>query len=426
MTKLRLPDLILEDHTFEVPLDHDDPGGAKLRVYARSVTTPEKEGEDLPWLVFLQGGPGCASPRPGRNTGWIKRATAEFRVLLLDQRGTGRSSPQTRTTLARFTDSSDAAEHLAHYRADAIVRDCEWIRRELCGADTRWTVLGQSFGGFCLTHYLSSAPEGLELGLFTGGLPKLDSHADDVYRETYPLCLRKNELYHERYPHDVAVMREIVEHVESHDARLPNGDRLTPRRFQLLGLNLGMSDGHELLHFLFEDAFCDGRDGPELSDVFLRGFQNALHFDTTPLFAALHELCYAQGAATNWSAHRVRAEFPQFDEASRDPLLLTGEMIYPWMFEEVSELAPLRDAAMRLAERDGWPTLYDPETLARNEVPCAAAIYAEDMYVPAGFSRETAARIPGIATWVTPDYEHNGLRADGEVLLDRLLAMARG
>ena len=50
----------------------------------------------------------------------------------------------------------------------------------------------------------------------------------------------------------------------------------------------------------------------------------------------------------------------------------------------------------------------------------AAAIYAEDMYVPCSFSEETAKRIPGIATWVTPEYEHNGLRADGEKLLDVL------
>ena len=54
-----------------------------------------------------------------------------------------------------------------------------------------WSVLGQSFGGFCAVTYLSRAPEGLREALITGGLPGLDTCADDVYRATYPLVARK-------------------------------------------------------------------------------------------------------------------------------------------------------------------------------------------------------------------------------------------
>ena len=45
-------------------------------------------------------------------------------------------------------------------RADNIVRDAETIRNILTGSDGRWSVLGQSFGGFCAVHYLSNYPEG--------------------------------------------------------------------------------------------------------------------------------------------------------------------------------------------------------------------------------------------------------------------------
>jgi len=31
-----------------------------------------------------------------------------------------------------------------------------------------------------------------------------------------------------------------------------------------------------------------------------------------------------------------------------------------------------------------------------------------------------------VKLWVTSEYEHNGLRADGERVVDRLLKMARG
>ena len=50
------------------------------------------------------------------------------------------------------------------------------------------------------------------------------------------------------------------------------------------------------------------------------------------------------------------------------------------MFEDYGALAPLREAADLLAERE-WPRLYDPERLRANEVPVAAAIYADDLYV---------------------------------------------
>ena len=52
------------------------------------------DGLDRPYLVFLQGGPGFEATRPtSPPTGWMKRAVADYRVLLLDQRGTGRSTP---------------------------------------------------------------------------------------------------------------------------------------------------------------------------------------------------------------------------------------------------------------------------------------------------------------------------------------------
>ena len=47
------------------------------------------------------------------------------------------------------------------FRADNIIKDAERIRKQLIG-DKKWSVLGQSFGGFCATHYLSFYPESLE------------------------------------------------------------------------------------------------------------------------------------------------------------------------------------------------------------------------------------------------------------------------
>jgi|GEM_PF-3534234 len=38
-------------------------------------------------------------------------------------------------------------------------------------------------------------------------------------------------------------------------------------------------------------------------------------------------------------------------------------------------------------------------------------------------SRETLAKIPNSKAWITDEYEHNDLRADGERILDKLIAM---
>jgi hypothetical protein len=48
------------------------------------------------------------------------------------------------------------------------------------------------------------------------------------------------------------------------------------------------------------------------------------------------------------------------------------------------------------------------------------------MYVERAFSEETAQSIRGIKLWVTDEYEHDGLRLDGEKVLGRLLDMLHG
>jgi hypothetical protein len=77
-----------------------------------------------------------------------------------------------------------------------------------------------------------------------------------------------------------------------------------------------------------------------------------------------------------------------------------------------------------LAQDADWPVLYDPAQLARNTVPGAAAIYAEDMYVPRVPSEATAAAIAGFKAWLTNEFEHSGLRTSDRVF-ERLIALTR-
>ena len=327
-------------------------------------------------------------------------------------------------TLAARGDARAQADYLMHFRADSIVRDAESIRHELIGDEVPWTVLGQSYGGFCAVTYLSTHPHGLREVFITGGVPPLAGSTDDYYRHTYPEVQRKTRKFFARYPADLDLCARIMEHLHRNEVTLPTGGALTVRRFQQLGLMLGFDDGMEHLHYLLESAFCSGANGSELSLPFLRALENSQSFETNPIFAVLHEMCYTQGAASQWSAERVRREFPDMDWAPGRPPSFTGEMIYPWMFDDYPGLRPLREVAELLANEERWPALYDAARLARNEVPCVAAIYAEDMYVPRALSEQTAASIAGMKVWLTNEYEHNGLRSSTAVF-ERLLALRR-
>ncbi|HVK26268.1 MAG TPA: alpha/beta fold hydrolase [Actinokineospora sp.] len=410
----RRPGQVCVEHTIEVPLDHDDPAGPTIELFAREVARPD--GADLPLLLFLQGGPGYAATWPSSSAAWLGQALKEFRVVLLDPRGTGRSTPANRQSLRG---TADPAAYLSRFRADSIVRDAELVRARL-GGGKPWSVLGQSYGGFCALTYLSLVPEGLREVMIGGGLPALDGGPDPIYRAAFPRAIEATERFYARYPGDRAIARRVADHLAETDVRLPGGDRLTPERFQLLGLALGTSGTEDLPHHLLEVAFTGG----ELSDVFLRGVDTAVSMATRPLYALLHESIYCQDAASAWSAHRVRGEFDKFDTAGGGDVLFTAEMIEPWLFEQDPALAPLRDSAQRLAEHR-WSTLYDPARLAANDVPVAAAVYLDDLYVDAAASLRTAEQVRGLRVWATADHAHNGLSADPTVF-DRLLGMVRG
>jgi pimeloyl-ACP methyl ester carboxylesterase len=416
--------LLAGDHRLTVPLDHDDPARGTIELYARELRAADRVDAELPYLLFLQGGPGGRAPRPGVDgPAWLGWATQRYRVLLLDQRGTGRSSALDRHTLAALGAPRQQAEHLALHRADRIVADAEVLRRHLLG-DAPWFCLGQSFGGFCTWTYLSQAPAGLAGAYVTGGIPPVGSHPDDVYRATTVAVARRVAELDERHPRVREVLAQVAHHLVRVDERLPGGERLTGRRLQEIGVLLGGAAGTDLLAHLADDAWS--LPGSRLSDGFLGAVAAVVSYATNPLYALVHEACYAEpGISTRWSAQRVRdaigpASEPVGQDGGPDRLPLTGEMVYPQTVAADPALAPLAEAAELLADRVWEEPLYDPDRLATNRVPVAACVYAQDMYVDPAMSRSVAARTGSVRLVEDASHHHDGLRRAGADVLGAL------
>ena len=417
--------LHLKDVTFEAPLDHFGGGAgrsaatsAPIEVFAR-ITAAEADSTK-PYLVYLQGGPGVEAPRPTTPVGestWLARALEDFQVVMLDQRGTGRSSP-IGSVDGRITGldglgeaPADIAAALSHYRADSIVEDAEILRRGL-GVDS-WSLLGQSFGGFTALRYVSAHSESLNEVYFTGGLPAIGTDPATVYATTWEGMKRKSEQFYRAFPGDRDKLARIIDLAEADGGiALPGGARATTERIRLLGHFLGASDGPEKLHYLL--------DLDPTSAAFRHDLAAALPFSgRNPLYAVVHESCWADGAVTNWAARRAMPA-----DVESDPTLLAGEHAGPESLAEDPELAPFAEVAQIVAQHE-WPRLYDVDALRASNVRGGAAVYFEDAYVPPEYSLATADLLDGVTPWVTNEYEHNGLRADGYRVLDRLISLAR-
>ena len=154
----------------------------------------------------------------------------------------------------------------------------------------------------------------------------------------------RNAEYFGRYPEDRAAVTRIARHLRDTEEFLPDGERLTVERFQMVGSFLGGNTRVDALHHLLEDAFVGTPAGDRLSDAFLDQVRGLVSRSANPLYALMHESIYGQGESTDWAAWRVLQDFPEFSPEAPEPLL-TGEMVYPWYFEQDPALRPLRNVA---------------------------------------------------------------------------------
>ncbi|KAK5114290.1 hypothetical protein LTR62_002541 [Meristemomyces frigidus] len=447
--------LKITEHFFDVPKDYSKPDGGTIRIFARSVKKQEtpvvpdtaKDKDQLPWqgilettlywMCYLQGGPGMNCRSPPNYSFTQPVLERGYQMLYLDQRGTGLSSPVTASTLQMRGVNDVQARYLKLYRADSIVKDCEAVRQALTAdfpeEKKKWSLMGQSFGGFCIITYLSFHPEGLRESFIFGGLQPLVKSPDEVYRSLYKKVIERNEAYYAKFPEDVGRVKTIMAYLSRFGdgkIKLPSEGTLTRRRFAQLGIMLGFHGGIDTLHEIVLAAHMDIEAFGHLTRPTLSAIDSTAIFDDHLLYAIMHEPIYCEAHAPKWSAHRVLqeeyADTFSLEKAQGDdtqPIFFTGEMVFPHMFEDYSELRKLQPVAELVAADNSWTPLFDLAQLAKNQVPVYAAAYTEDMYVDFDLSMKTAKRIKGCKVFVTNVMFHDAVRSKMEEVIRNVFAL---
>ncbi|TVY50629.1 Proline iminopeptidase [Lachnellula cervina] len=440
--KLKVTELV-----FQVPRDYSNPLLGTLRVFARSVTKHERPAGSVdgkgnsvqkPWLLWLQGGPGkgCQPPQAAGITKLI--LDRGYQMLYMDQRGTGLSSPITAETLALQGDTQAQADYTKLFRADNIVADCEAIRdiltRNYPAELKKWSIWGQSFGGYCALTYLSKYPQGLQEVFISAGMTAIGKGPDEVYGIAFKKMIERNEAYYEKFPEDIQSIHDLAAHIKSKGGlKMPAGGLLTVQRFLTLGMVFGLSGGFDTVHDIVLRMRLDLESFNLISRPTLSKIEAIGGYDDNVLYAILREAIYNPRGPSNWAAERASASLEEFrwvldpSSATRAspnvPLYFSGGMVFPFMFESFSELQKLRKVAEIIAQYPEWPDLFDEHQLAKNEVPVYAAVFVDDVYVNFELAQESIQKVRNCKQFITNTMYHDAVRSKTEQVVEALFAL---
>ena len=171
--------------TVEVPLDRENPESGPFELFVARIAAEAVEPEPDP-LLLIAGGPGQSTVdfylQMRGAFGPVRRNRD---IILVDQRGTGRSAEGFRCDVPLDFDFqlADAggldavvADCLAvldrdprFFTTSAAVRDLDTVRREL-GVE-QWNIYGVSYGSRVAQHYLRRYPEQVRAVVLDGVVP---------------------------------------------------------------------------------------------------------------------------------------------------------------------------------------------------------------------------------------------------------------
>ncbi|MEP6657329.1 MAG: alpha/beta fold hydrolase [Betaproteobacteria bacterium] len=412
MHECRLPKLPLavQCGELEVPENRSQPNGRRIRI-AVAVLTANTRNPALDPFVILAGGPGQAASSLGPFAAQFAAIRRHRDIVLVDQRGTGRSSPL-ECAAFKAVDASDAAMELdpaprvaecakelavhgvdaAQYTTAAWIADLDAIRAAL--GYERLNLWGGSYGTRAALEYLRRYPQHVRTLVLDGVAPPALEISLDVWvtrdaaiSAVFDAC-RKSSVCQAAHPDLDATLRGIDDALGTDGRDIMIAD---PR-----------TGAARTLHFTLDHVIAALQPLvylPEVASLVPAALGRAANGDFAPLYAAASWL-------TTGLVEQVNAALYYSVTCAED-----GPRISP--AEREAKLAGLR--SRRLAQRalaacDAWPAGQAPSDSATPVVSDAPTLILSgglDPVTPPAYGAEVAKSLHHSRHIVAAGYGHN-------------------
>ena len=393
--------------TVEVPENRDRPGrtiGLFVAVLPATTLSPEPDP-----LLILAGGPGQSASSLAPFASRLTEVRRTRDVILVDQRGTGRSAPLQCEAFKPTEDPQQALEadpgprarrcveelqargvDVAQYTTEAWIADLEAVREALGVA--RWNLWGGSYGTRVALEYLRRHGERVRSAVLDGVAPpslRVSSGVWTTREQALDAILdacTANERCGKSHPALHAALDELARSLPAsgRDVRV-----VDPRTGEARTLRLtfdALLAGLQPLTYL-----------PELAVMIPELLQRAADGDFGPLFATAQLITSELSEQTNAALHYAvtcAEDVPRVTDGDR------------------SALAQLRAhslAANVLAVCDAWPKGRQPadaSTPVKSDVPVLLISGALDPVTPPAYAAEVAKTLTNSRQVVAGGYGH--------------------
>jgi pimeloyl-ACP methyl ester carboxylesterase len=404
----RLPNLstAAQCATLQVPEDRSKPDGRKIGIFAAVLPANTLTPKDDP-LVVLAGGPGQAASTLAPFASRQNELRRTRDVVLIDQRGTGRSSPllceafRPRESDVFEPDPLPRAKacvdelagkgvDLAQYTTSAWIADLEAMREAL--GYRRWNLWGGSYGTRVAQEYLRTHPERVRTMVLDGVAPPGMVISLDVWRTRHaaldavlaacsnsPACAKA-------HPHAGKVLQAI-------EASLGEG-----KEIEIVDPRTGNAARERVTFDAVLAALSPLTYAPETTVLLPEMLALAARGELAPLFAANPQANTRESEQINAALHfsvtcaeDVPRITPQTEKAA------------------LTDLPSRRLAEQTIAVCSVWPRGSMPPDFAKpvtSDVPTLIFSGGMDPVTPPAYGAEVAKDLPNGRHIVAPGYGH--------------------
>ncbi len=385
--------------TLAVPLDHSGGTDGQLSL---QVLTADNADARQGVLLFLTGGPGQpGAPSVARVRAALEPVLDDYRLVMLDQRGTGANALQCAVLQEQVgtTDFDVPTEEAVRECGDAIgaqrrfystsdtVADLELLRQAL-GVQS-WTLDGVSYGTYVAERYLIAHPDRVERAVLDSVVPHRLDLLDPELFSAYGRVLR-----------DACEATGCGTDPAEDLAAVVRETGLGPDLLSAIGI-FGIIDPEyggllELLH-----AAAGGDTDP--LEGFLSDFRADTRVPASDLSQGLHASTLCAEAVWPWDGdspvEERTAALDDFVAALPDDAL--------WPFDR----ATMRDNGLAVTCLN-WPPTPEPspappDDLDLPDVPVLMLVGERDLSTPVELTRQEQGRAPNVEVFVVPDAGHS-------------------